>query len=258
MTRTNLVRTSSIRRFLVLAPLFALVALLMSGCPAPDWPKCENDDHCKADKEDNPTGKGFVCVFGQCQECGRDGDCASGQKCQKGRCLAGCVTDDECEQGQSCNERGMCEKATAAAKDPNACVETGDCKSGFSCVNKRCVAEADQSLASCSQEMRVQFAFNVYDLTPEAREVLDGFAKCMQQNGEWRLTIEGHADERGTTQYNLDLGDKRARAVSEYLGRLGVPKSRLRTVSYGEERPVDTSGTEDAFAQNRRGVLIVK
>lgn len=248
--------TISTRRLLVLVPVFALVGL-MSGCPAPDWPKCENDDHCKADKEDNPTGKAYVCVFGQCQECGRDGDCAAGEKCQNGRCNAGCVSDDECGEGESCNERGSCEKSQSTAKDPNACVEDGDCQSGFSCVNKRCVEAAAASL-QCEREMRVHFEFNVYDLTPEAREVLDQFAKCMQQNGEWRLTIEGHADERGTTQYNLDLGEKRARAVADYLGRLGVQKSRLRTVSYGEERPVDPSSSEEAWAENRRGVLVIK
>lgn len=252
-------RTSVILRLALLAPIFSLVGLLLVGCPSPDWPKCENDDHCKSDKEDNPTGKGYVCVFGQCQQCGRDGDCASGEKCQKGMCITGCVDDGDCGEGQACSERGTCEKAKTTAKDPNACVEDGDCQSGFACSNQRCVA--DSSLAtsgSCEREARVQFEFNVYDLSPEARETLDSFAKCMKDNGEWRLTVEGHADDRGTTQYNLDLGDKRARAVADYLSRLGVEKSRVRTVSYGEERPVDSSGSESGWAKNRRGELIIK
>lgn len=244
-------------RLLLLPSLFVLVGLL-SACPSPDWPKCENDDHCKADKEDNPTGKAYVCVFGQCQECGRDSDCAAGEKCQSGRCESGCISDDECGDGQTCNERGKCVKSQSVARDPNACVEDGDCQSGFTCVNQRCAADAQSSSLECEREALIHFGFNVYDLTPEAREVLDQFAKCMQQNGEWRLTIEGHADERGTTQYNLDLGEKRARAVADYLGRLGVSKSRLRTVSYGEERPVDPASNEEAWAKNRRGVLIIK
>jgi peptidoglycan-associated lipoprotein len=237
---------------------FAVFAV--AGCPNPEWPKCENDDHCKGDKDDNPSGQDMVCVFGQCQECGRDSDCAAGSKCRKGRCDEVCVSDKDCSSGERCNAKGDCEQAPDDA-DPNACVEDGDCKSGFNCVNKTCVqATSSDPVASvdCDREGRVHFEFNVYDLTPEARETLDRFAKCMQSNPTWKLTVEGHCDERGTTQYNLDLGDKRARAVAEYLGRLGVDRARLRTVSYGEERPLDNAGTESAWAQNRRGELIVK
>jgi peptidoglycan-associated lipoprotein len=239
-----------------------VAALALSGCPNPEWPKCENDDHCKADKEGNSAGKDFMCVFGQCQECGRDSDCSAGDKCKKGRCEAVCSSDADCGEGESCDARsGECEPAQT--KDPNACVEDGDCKSGFKCEAQRCVdASGDLSTDSgdldCQSTSRVHFEFNVYDLTPEAREVLDTTAKCMQKNGGWRLTIEGHADERGTTQYNLDLGEKRARAVLDYLARLGVTKSRLRTVSYGEERPLESAATESAWAKNRRAELIVK
>ncbi|MFZ9887875.1 MAG: OmpA family protein, partial [Myxococcota bacterium] len=228
------------------------------GCPAPNWPKCENDDHCKADKGDNPTGKAFVCVFGQCQECGRDGDCAAGDKCSDGRCISGCTVDDECGSGQTCNEKGQCVAGQSVRAD--ACVEDGDCQSGFTCVNQRCTEDKDgaASAETCERAARVQFDFNVYDLSPNARTVLDTFARCMQSNPSWSLTIEGHADERGTTQYNLDLGDRRARAAADYLSRLGVPKARVRTVSYGEERPLDSGSDEGAWARNRRSELIVK
>lgn len=250
--------SSSPRRLLFLLSFIGLVALALTGCPAPEWPKCENDDHCKADKDDNPSGKAQVCVFGQCQECGRDTDCGAGQKCSKGRCENVCTADADCREGEMCNPQGQCVRDTRADADESKCVEDGDCKSGFRCVNKSCVEDAATASLDCDREGRILFDFNVYDLSPESREVLDGFAKCLQENQAWRLTVEGHADERGTTQYNLDLGEKRARAVAEYLSRLGVPKSRVRTVSYGEERPLVNRSDEDAWSSNRRGELVIK
>lgn len=244
-----------------LLSILALVAIgaLFSGCSGPQWPKCENDDHCKADKEGNPTGRDLICVFGQCQECGKDADCEEGHRCNKGRCERLCTSDEECGTGMQCNEQGDCVKAAPTAKKPE-CVEDGDCKTGFSCSDDgRCVeAVVDDEGPTCAREARVHFEFNVYDLTPEAREVLDRFAECLKKNASWRVTIEGHADERGTTQYNLDLGEKRARSVQDYLVRLGVERSRLRTISYGEERPLVNRSDEEAWAMNRRGELIVK
>jgi peptidoglycan-associated lipoprotein len=253
----NATRTS--RSLVLLLPLLGLFALAFTGCPAPEWPKCEKDDHCAADKKDNPSGKDQVCVFGQCQECGRDTDCGSGQRCSKGRCEAVCTADADCGQGEMCNPQGECVRDTRAAITADKCVEDGDCKSGFRCVNKSCVEDsAVTPTAGCDREARILFGFNVYDLSPESRETLDRFAKCMQDNQAWRLTVEGHADERGTTQYNLDLGDKRARSVADYLSRLGVPKSHVRTVSFGEERPLVNRSDESAWEQNRRGELVIK
>lgn len=248
---------SASRSLSLLFPVALGAMFFLGGCPGPEWPKCENDEHCKADKEDNPSGKDLMCVFGQCQECGKDADCGSGQRCNKGRCEAFCTSDSQCGEGQTCNEQGDCVKAAPVAK--NDCVEDGDCKTGFSCEAGKCVeATVVDPTEGCEQAARVHFEFNVYDLTPEAREVLSQFAECMKKNDAWKLTIEGHADERGTTQYNLDLGDKRARAVQDYLGNLGVEKKRIKTISYGEERPLENGSDEDAWAKNRRGELIIK
>ena len=93
---------------------------------------------------------------------------------------------------------------------------------------------------------------------PLSRLELDAYAKCMVQNASWKLTIEGHADERGTTDYNLSLGQKRADAVRDYLQRLGVKGERSHTVSYGEEKPLDTASTEEAWEKNRRCELIAQ
>jgi len=99
----------------------------------------------------------------------------------------------------------------------------------------------------------VHFAFDSDLLTDEGRAALDAFAERWRREGVAHgLVIEGHCDERGTEEYNIVLGQKRAAAVRVYLSRLGVPEEGLRTVSYGAGRPVDPSQTESAYARNRR------
>jgi peptidoglycan-associated lipoprotein len=234
----------------------ALAATLMTACPGPEWPKCENDDHCKADKKGNAAGKDMVCVFGQCMECGRDSDCGADSKCNEGRCEKLCKADADCASGLTCNESGDCVNPPPKAE----CEESGDCETGFSCTAGKCVQDTTpvDTGPDCAARGTVNFEFNLYDLTPEARETLDTFAKCMAKNAGWKMTVEGHADERGTTQYNLDLGDKRARSVKDYLERLGVKGDRMRTVSFGEERPVSSRSDEEGWAANRRAELVIK
>ncbi len=101
---------------------------------------------------------------------------------------------------------------------------------------------------------RVHFGFDRFDLTNEARGILEAQAKWLERHGSIAVTVAGHADERGTREYNLALGERRAISVRNYLIALGIDPSRIRTVSYGKERPVDPGSTEDAWAKNRRGV----
>ena len=103
----------------------------------------------------------------------------------------------------------------------------------------------------------IHYEYDQATLTDEARAILEKHALWLQSHREAKVTIEGHCDERGTTEYNLALGEQRARAAMEYLAGLGVADSRLRTVSYGKERPLDTSGTEAAWAMNRRAHFAV-
>jgi len=105
---------------------------------------------------------------------------------------------------------------------------------------------------------RVFFGFDQYNLTAEARSTLQKQAAWMTANNRVQVVIEGHADERGTREYNLALGERRANAVSDYLATLGVASSRISTVSYGKERPVDPASNEIAWAKNRRGVTVIK
>lgn len=104
---------------------------------------------------------------------------------------------------------------------------------------------------------RVFFAFDSSTLTSEGRATLDKQAAWLKKYGQTRVTIEGHADERGTREYNLALGERRALAVKNYLAAAGIEASRITTISYGKERPAVVGNTEAAYSQNRRGVTVV-
>ncbi len=104
---------------------------------------------------------------------------------------------------------------------------------------------------------RVFFDFDKYELLPAAQATLQRQAAWLKQYAQYRITIEGHADERGTREYNLALGERRANAVKDYLVSLGVPAARLTTISYGKERPAVLGSNEAAWSQNRRGVTVL-
>lgn len=98
----------------------------------------------------------------------------------------------------------------------------------------------------------VHFAYDSYDLDGSARDVLAANAEWLKENRRARTEIEGHCDERGTVEYNLALGAKRAKAVKDYLVSLGVAADRLSTISYGEELPLCRDASEQCYARNRR------
>ncbi len=103
----------------------------------------------------------------------------------------------------------------------------------------------------------VHFDFDKFNLTDEARATLDKHAAWLNKNRNVNITIEGHCDERGTAEYNLALGQRRADAAAKYLTDMGVEQSMIKTISYGEERPQDSGHNEDAWAKNRRAHVIV-
>jgi peptidoglycan-associated lipoprotein len=104
---------------------------------------------------------------------------------------------------------------------------------------------------------RVLFAVDQSTLSPEARSVLEGQARWLTDNPEYSAIIEGHADEQGTREYNLALGARRASSVQEFLVSRGVAPGRLRTLTYGKERPIEICSVEACYAQNRRAVTVV-
>ena len=104
---------------------------------------------------------------------------------------------------------------------------------------------------------RVLFAVDQSTLSPEAQSILTAQAQWLLTNPQYRALIEGHADEQGTREYNLALGARRASAVRDFLVSQGVPDSRLSTVSYGKERPIEICSNESCYRQNRRGVTVL-
>jgi peptidoglycan-associated lipoprotein len=104
---------------------------------------------------------------------------------------------------------------------------------------------------------RVFFGFDSYSIDAEDRATLDAQASWLQRYPNVRVTIEGHADERGTREYNLALGDRRANAARDYLQSRGIRPDRMTTISWGKERPQNPASNEEAWAQNRRAVTVV-
>ena len=123
---------------------------------------------------------------------------------------------------------------------------------------------ADSSITAGTQEDlivnvgdRVFFEFDSSELTVDAQATLDAQAAWLMQYPDTNITIEGHADERGTREYNLALGDKRAFAVYSYLAQAGIDTNRMEYISWGKERPEVVGSDETAYSQNRRGVTTV-
>ncbi|MGR3756517.1 MAG: peptidoglycan-associated lipoprotein Pal [Tranquillimonas sp.] len=104
---------------------------------------------------------------------------------------------------------------------------------------------------------RVLFAVDQSTLTPQAQATLAAQAGWLRSNPSYTAIVEGHADEQGTREYNLALGERRANSARDYLVSQGVPSGRLRTVSYGKERPIAVCSEESCYAQNRRAVTVV-
>ena len=103
----------------------------------------------------------------------------------------------------------------------------------------------------------VFFAVDSADLDESGRDTTSANAEILKKNPRWVITIEGHCDERGTAEYNLALGERRALAVKTFLVSLGIPGDRIRTISYGKEFPFDPAKTEEAMAKNRRGHFVI-
>jgi peptidoglycan-associated lipoprotein len=192
-------------------------ALLSSSC-GPDYPKCDNDDDCH---------KGEFCVNNQCQKCRNDDDCAQGQRCAGGACQA----------------------------VPDYCTTSGDCGPGEDCLDNTCVSpktssslDDDTSGANCTLEA-IYFEFDSSNLDTASRDKLSQAANCIKQQRIGAVQMTGMTDSRGTEEYNLALGDRRAQAAKKYLESLGV-SARLSASSMGEETA--TGADESGYSRDRR------
>ena len=156
--------------------------------------------------------------------------------------------------------------AACASKPKDAADASGSGSSGSdSSVDGGSITEtAGSGIVAGSQEDlivnvgdRVFFGYDSSDLDSDALELLQDQVAWLKQNSGVSVTIEGHCDERGTREYNLALGEKRAQAVKNYLISLGISSDRVSTISYGKERPAVVGSNDGAWAQNRRSVTIV-
>ncbi|HDP24624.1 MAG TPA: peptidoglycan-associated lipoprotein Pal [Deltaproteobacteria bacterium] len=114
----------------------------------------------------------------------------------------------------------------------------------------------DQEMAEF-ENRDISFEFDKFNLTPEARKILAEKASFLNANPGVNILIEGHCDERGTREYNLALGDRRANSAKDYLVFLGIRPDRISTISYGKERPLDPASNEEAWAKNRRANFVI-
>lgn len=117
--------------------------------------------------------------------------------------------------------------------------------------------EGEGEAAAVEQLKDIHFEFDKYDIRPDARPILESNASWLKENPQAKIQIEGHCDERGTVEYNLALGDRRAKSTRDYLISLGADPKQLSTISYGEEKPLDPGHNEEAWAKNRRGHFVV-
>ncbi len=232
------------RRVLLLA-LFVTGALTFGACKPKVKPgECKSSADCAKQE-----GYGKVCVEGRCQECAADTDCKDGFACRDARCVPKpqCTTDDQCGPGQSCvNEQ-------CVAREAGTCGSDRDCGADQQCQDGKCAARAPQVSSACADvgAFTVRFGFDQSNLTPDSQGTLQKLADCLKGAPAKRIVAQGYADERGTTQYNIALGNRRAEAARKYLEDLGV-QGKMDTVSFGEEKALCSESTEACWAQNRR------
>ena len=180
-------------------------------------------------------------------ECEEDQDCPSEKFCEGGRCIPRAPTPPmppppECMSSADCNDNRICVDGQCRWE----CRDDGDCGTGEICRDNRC-----QPVPECVVDT-VHFDFDQYYLTTEAKSILRANVQCLKRKGFGRIAVEGHCDERGSAEYNLSLGQKRAQTVSDFMTDLGIDMTKLKIISYGEERPFDYGHDEDAWAKNRR------
>lgn len=125
-------------------------------------------------------------------------------------------------------------------------------------VSTGCARKATKASGGAAGLNRVHFDFDAYNIKSEYDGTMKGNADWLQKNKSTKLTVEGHCDERGTAEYNIALGDRRAKSAKNYLQNLGVDSNRISTISYGKERPLCLQHDESCWWQNRRDEFVAK
>lgn len=226
----------ALKTLLVLGAGVALIMFLTNCSPNTNSEAQASAGGCTQDSQ-CATG---VCVNGQCQECRADSECSDGELCQGNRCEMATAATCQCAPGEICDEQG-------------ACVADPDQLTHASSVSDLPVACRPSEGASQELSLNlINFEFNESTLTPESQEVLVANAECLRVRPHLGVVVEGHCDERGTQEFNLALGERRAAAVKSFLVNLGIDSNRIRTLSKGENEPLCESPTDACYAKNRR------
>jgi len=159
------------------------------------------------------------------------------------------AADDQAARERALREQALSDQAAREAAAKVAKDETDGAKK-----------EAAAKAAAILKELQiadVNFDYNMYNLRPEAQDILKKGAPAYLKYRDYKLVVEGHCDERGTAEYNLALGEKRANEAAKYLADLGIEKERIKTISYGKEMPLDQGHDEAAWAKNRRAHFVI-
>jgi len=153
-------------------------------------------------------------------------------------------------------ERRRAEEERQRELDRQKALQEEDLKEGS--LSEQMARERLETERSIFENEDIYFEFDSVRLTPQAQELLQKKASWLREYKTTTVVIEGHADNRGTNEYNLALGEGRAQSAKTFLVDLGIDASRLQTISYGEERPLDPRETEDAWAKNRRAHFVIQ
>lgn len=170
------------------------------------------------------------------------------------------VVKDEALQEQQAAAAKEAASATVDDEAARKAKELADREAALKAQAER-DAEARAAAAKKPVDLNLQNIYFDYDkssIRVDAREILKANAEVFTKKGGQGIVVEGHCDERGTAEYNMALGERRAQEAKQYLLNLGIGASRIETISYGEERPLDTRSTDEAWAKNRRAQFLLK
>jgi len=159
-----------------------------------------------------------------------------------------------CSSNDSSNEQVAVDTNTEVAQQQAAAEEAVKVQAAKRAAEIK--EQERQELEKLRSEHIIYFGFDVSNVAGEFSSILDAHATFLNANSNVKVLIEGHADERGTPEYNIALGERRAKAVATYLENMGVSAEQLSIVSYGEEKPMVKDRSEDAFSKNRRAVIV--
>ncbi|HET6516257.1 MAG TPA: peptidoglycan-associated lipoprotein Pal [Thermodesulfovibrionales bacterium] len=167
--------------------------------------------------------------------------------------------------GSGCAQRKVVtpSEAPQEATEQKAAKEAQEAKKGPEKITEQKMEKVEsKEVATKVEEVSgifddIHFDYDKYDIKENAKAVLKSVADHLIKSASEKILVEGHCDERGTSEYNLGLGDRRAKATKDYLISLGVPANRIETISYGKEKPLCNEHTEDCWAKNRRAHFVV-